>query len=525
MILRLCHPLMSASEPDSDQYRVRRGELSAYGRAANSANTLQRLVVLSTLLIVAVSVVAVFFIQANSAWILLLLTLSAVLSIAIFWFYTRRNFIEPDLAFRKWLQQVCDGELDAKIDLDESHEHYKELHFHTTNLAMSLNRLSTEMETLVDTQTQRLEYQNRSLDLLYNLTADVSKETDKRAVLVTVVRYLHDWFNASEVMAYLAKSERTESLLVKHPDTKAITKNDSFVAPALVQDIQYQENASDPLSHTVSVPIKQGDIAIGVLVIETEHHDPSERARVDQILITTSEQLNLFLTKQSALEHSLTSQMERDRNALAADIHDSLAQTLAALRYQTTLLQESLETKTQSELIADLERIQGTVSEANQEVRGLIHEFRHPLTQQRSADEIRATVENFRQSSGMQVYFQTDEPQLSFSPREESQLQRIIGEALQNAQKYSEASMVRVYLRCTNSGSRRILIEDDGIGFNHLKQADSVSMTENGGNHIGLTIMQERALSVGATLNIETEPGEGTRISIELPPHAKFSGE
>ena len=97
--------------------------------------------------------------------------------------------------------------------------------------------------------------------------------------------------------------------------------------------------------------------------------------------------------------------MIRDRTDMAAEIHDSLAQTLAALRYQTSLLGESVSSQASADLHADVKRIEATVSEANQEVRELISEFRKPLADRRFAESIRATVDAFRAKSGMQVFF------------------------------------------------------------------------------------------------------------------------
>lgn len=520
----------------SKDYRIRRGELSAYGRALNSSVSLHRLVWLVAVVIVVIALVSMYYTSNNNPLYagFFLLTMVSLGGLFLIWIYAKRNFIEPDLAFRKWLQQVCDGDLDAQIDLDQSHAHYKELHFHTNNLATALMRLSTDMEALVDTQTQRLEYQNKSLDLLFKLTADVSRETDRRAVLDTVCRYLSDWFGTAVVSAYLIDENPIRSVAVQCVGVRAPGSHSDVMSidsmPPLAQNFEHSTDAD--CFHTgwatdqLRVPFFNHGVATGMIVVDTNDYDASQKVGSERVLTTISEQLSLFLGKQSALEQSRTAQMVRDRNALAADIHDSLAQTLAALRYQVTLLQEALQKDSTPELLNDVIKIQGTIGEANQEVRGLIQEFRHPLSQRRFAEAIRTTVDAFRDSSGMQVFFQTDDPQISFTPREESQLQRIIGEALNNTAKYAQASMVRVYLRCDETGIRRLLIEDDGVGFVHNGRSNELVPTDdNSGNHIGLSIMQERASSIGATLSIETETGEGTRVSVELPPHAKFAGD
>ena len=69
-------------------------------------------------------------------------------------------------------------------------------------------------------------------------------------------------------------------------------------------------------------------------------------------------------------------------------------------------------------------------------------------------------------------------------------------------------------LRCTAGGEHRVLIEDDGIGITGSKEMDQ------GGEHIGLIVMQERAQRLGGEIKIDSEPNEGTRIllTFRYPP-------
>ena len=88
------------------------------------------------------------------------------------------------------------------------------------------------------------------------------------------------------------------------------------------------------------------------------------------------------------------------------------------------------------------------------------------------------------------------------------QILRIVQESLVNIRKHADAQTVRVLLSCTAPGVLRILVEDDGGGFAYVDKEGKP------GEHIGLSIMKERALRLGAELRIETEEGEGTRIEL-----------
>ena len=82
-----------------------------------------------------------------------------------------------------------------------------------------------------------------------------------------------------------------------------------------------------------------------------------------------------------------------------------------------------------------------------------------------------------------------------------------MGEALANACAHSGGRYARVLVR-SESSSVRVLVEDDGIGF-ALRRGDGAP-----GEHIGLSVMRERARWLGGTLAIESEPGEGTRVTL-----------
>jgi len=512
-------------------YRIRRGELSAYGRALASSKRLQRMT-----FAIAVALVAIVALLMVLAWPLsnpITIAVGAALALAIgfgLWSvhrYTTRHFIEPDLAFRMWLQQVCDGELDARIGLAADHRHFKELNFHTKNLASSLRQLSDDMDELVESQTKRLNDKKRVVELLFNITADVSSESGDNAAFGSVCEHLADWFESPNVSCYrvigaelnldcvasssVQKSEHNGAAMARCERSRITT------AQLPLQITNFERAGNDGVMERW-VPFFAGEDPAGVLLIEIPQRGVSERIETRRVLSTVSEQLSLLCSKQLVQEQMLNARLSRDRNELAAEIHDSLAQTLLAVRYQAAVLGEKLKSQANLDAYHDVEKMQGSVEEANEEIRGLIRENRSPLSEHRHAESLQRVIDQFSQSSGIAVFFQSDDTGIRFLPREESVLQRIIGEALNNARKYAKASMIRVFLQRSSSGVRCILIEDDGVGFQQPIHSDRSALAADAGEQIGLTIMRDRALSIGAKLTIESEPGEGTRISITIPP-------
>ncbi|MEK9940929.1 MAG: ATP-binding protein, partial [Gammaproteobacteria bacterium] len=110
----------------------------------------------------------------------------------------------------------------------------------------------------------------------------------------------------------------------------------------------------------------------------------------------------------------------------------------------------------------------------------------------------------------IEVVLQNQSIESQLDSETETQLLRIVQEALANVRKHSRAHMVRVLLTQDAVTHLRIVIEDDGEGMSEEKTVESEA------HHFGLEIMRERAESIQAELTIESEPGEGTRVAIEL---------
>ena len=197
-----------------------------------------------------------------------------------------------------------------------------------------------------------------------------------------------------------------------------------------------------------------------------------------------------------------------DRSAIANELHDSLAQSLASLKMQVRVLDDTLRQDNEVAIWKEMENIQAGLDEANIELRELITYFRLPVDGNGVVSAIEKAVSRFRLTSSIEAVLQNHWPAVNLPVEYERQVLRIVQEGLANVRKHSGADMVRILLNQVHD-ARRVLIEDDGVGM---------SLTpDEMDNHFGLSIMQERAGSIGATLQLESEPGDGTRIILTLP--------
>ena len=211
-------------------------------------------------------------------------------------------------------------------------------------------------------------------------------------------------------------------------------------------------------------------------------------------------------------ERELQAQQERlnERTQLANELHDSLAQTLASLKFQIRVLDDTLRQDSESAIWQEMERIESSVDEANVELRELIAHFRAPLSRHGLIPGIRRLLSRLRKETGTETVLQNQANDAELTEEEEAQILRIVQESLTNVRKHSRANMVRVLLSYDNIGRLRLIVEDDGVGM-AIAPDD-----QDSDGHFGLAIMQERAGTVGAELTIESEPGDGTRVVVEL---------
>ncbi len=209
----------------------------------------------------------------------------------------------------------------------------------------------------------------------------------------------------------------------------------------------------------------------------------------------------------------------QEREHLAREMHDGLAQNLAAINLNVHRAKKLMEGRDLEGLEDELGRIQHAVNLSYAEVRQSLYDLR---AAQGLADgfwpTLRTQVQDFEMSTGIPVTVDAlPEDQEPWSTVAAVQILRIIQESLGNVRKHAQARHVWIF--ATQSERKtQLTIKDDGTGF-------MLHPSEDLGHHFGLSIMQERAASVGGTVAIESVPGSGTAIIITLAQNGQRGGD
>jgi two-component system CheB/CheR fusion protein len=202
---------------------------------------------------------------------------------------------------------------------------------------------------------------------------------------------------------------------------------------------------------------------------------------------------------------------EDERRRIARDIHDQVGQQMTALRLNLASLDQGY--GADGELREKLEHTKKIAERLDADVDFLAWELRPAALDDIGLAEAMGTfVSQWSNHSGVEAEFHTsglDKDRLS--PETETNLYRIMQEALNNTMKYAQARHVDVLLE-RRDNQVVLIVEDDGVGFNPENEASA-----SGDKRMGLIGMRERAVLVGGNLQIESKPQAGTTIFARVP--------
>ncbi len=443
----------------------------------------------------------------------------------------RTQLLEPLARLEESVAKVCQGEPGATLSREDTGV-LRDMVEDIDSINEELTDLYEDMDSRVARQTMRLAQKTASLKILYDVAASINRADNLDELLLRFLRVLKEMVNGMVTTVRLVHEDGNMRLV------GAIGLNDVVLTgqEMLPLDLCLCGTALSPgdmlCEHSerycvrqlgrnmfgpdeverVTVPLDYHGDALGFYHVYVSKPGISGREDILELLKTVGSHLGMAVAKQRSDHEARRLSIVEERTALAHELHDSLAQTLASLRFQVRMLQDVLRSGDTEAACNDLARISNGLDEAHTELRELLHSFRAPVGQRGLTQALRALVERFQQESGIQGFFQVvcREPYLSSA--EEMQILRIAQEALANIRKHAKAHTVRVLLNCQADGGLVLLIEDDGVGFDNARRHGRP------GEHIGLAIMEERAQRLGGTLRIESELGEGTRLELCYKP-------
>jgi len=269
-------------------------------------------------------------------------------------------------------------------------------------------------------------------------------------------------------------------------------------SPLIEFDLVLPDGSSVPVESQAVPFTYSGQPAILNLIRDVTERKRAEAERAD----TTDRERKA----REEFTHLLIASQEAERRRIAGELHDSLGQNLSIIKNRARLASQQ---SPKPEVETHLEAIERIAGEAIDETRNLAHNLRPAHIEQVGLTaSLQAMIREVSQSSEVHFERRVENVDGVFKGDAAANIYRIVQEALNNVIKHSKAHQAAITVE-RDLHSVRLRIADDGIGFDTRQAA-----TRRG---LGLTSMTERVRMLSGNFRIQSSPGHGTQLAIELP--------
>ncbi|WP_307171812.1 GAF domain-containing sensor histidine kinase [Streptomyces sp. B3I7] len=271
--------------------------------------------------------------------------------------------------------------------------------------------------------------------------------------------------------------------------------------------------AHPEMSDFLGLPVRAGDEVIGALFLANKR-GPGPTGRCgfteedEQLLGILAQHAAIALTNARLYERSRELTIAEERSRLAHELHDAVSQKLFSLRL-TAQAAAALVDRDPARARGEMQQVAALAAEAADELRTAVVELRPAaLDEDGLVATLRTQIQVLDRAHTARVTF-TGRGVRALPAAQEEALLRVAQEALHNALRHSGATRVDVTLERSGPGAV-LRVTDDGSGFDP-------GTVRRAGRHLGLVSMRDRAGGVGGTLTVESAPGKGTTIEMEVP--------
>ncbi len=265
-------------------------------------------------------------------------------------------------------------------------------------------------------------------------------------------------------------------------------------------------DGTDGLRYHASIPLYAGERKLGVMNVASP--DWRSLSPEDlQLLYTVGDLLSISVERAGLFARSTRLGAVEERNRLAREIHDTLAQGLTATALQLESADALLDAGSEGAHEPLRRALSLTRSNLEEARRSVLDLRAAPLEGRPLSEALKALVYRWEAETGVAARYKAVNGSRPLPPGAEAALYRICQEALTNVARHAEAGRATVTLVAT-PGTVRLIVEDDGSGF------DESGLPED--RH-GIVGMAERAEVLGGTLDVRSDPGTGTRIEATIP--------
>jgi nitrate/nitrite-specific signal transduction histidine kinase len=447
--------------------------------------------------------------------LLVLLALGVIVPVLVT-AYGVRHITNPIQNLIRASEQVTAGQFKHRIEVKTGDE--------IETLADQFNLMSAELDDSYSSLEKKVADRTRELATLNSITSVASRSLDIEEILEDALNQTVEQMGFDAGVAFKFEPHPTPPLLMAHqgfePAAAVDLVNSYTIAgwgiPAVypeevialgIEDFQ-DEKLRDQLSQfdfqlLVYIPLSTKGRKLGFFILGK--HEPGQPSPEELSLLSSiGKQVGVAMENARLYEQAEHTAIAAERNRLARELHDAVTQTLFSANLIADVIPR-IWRRDPEEGLQNLEELRQLTRGALAEMRTLLLEMR-PESLERS--DIKSLLTQLADAFNGRVRVP-----VSLAIRGDCELThevklvfyRIAQEALNNIAKHSGARQVELILEC-QPGQMNLTIQDDGLGF----ELDSIPP-----DHMGISIMRERASSIGACLQVESQVGQGSTVRLD----------
>lgn len=458
------------------------------------------------------------------------LTVLAVLGTAILIRFFFVLVIRPVDHLHHGIRRMAANDLSVRLPV-ETRDEFGVLASGFNRMAEHIQEVYATLEDRVETKTRSLAEKNKELGVLYEITAFLNEPDSIEELGKGFMYRIKRAMGARAGAVRLSSPGSEEIFLLSHEGlSEAFVTNELVLhcdqclcGKATQQGIAMTaDTAQPPPDMTLKTCVREGFRTVTAFTISHKKEtlgifnlyfdQPRQFSEQElQLLETLGQHLGVAVENQRLRSREKELAISEERNLLAQELHDSIAQGLAFLNIQAQLLQDSLKKKNIGEAFDTAVQIREGVQESYDDVRELLVHFRTRVSHSDLDSAILATLEKFEGQTGIRTEFDRIGSGVPLEPKDEIQVIHIVQESLSNIRKHARATKVNVRVE-RNVGGVAVVVEDNGVGFDPATNPAVAS-----DRHVGLKIMKERAFRIGGECLVTSAVGEGTQVTLSLP--------
>lgn len=447
--------------------------------------------------------------------------LAAVLSLYVGYLFV----IYPLQRMRLGLAQVEQGDFSTRVAVESSDE-LGELAAGFNHMAETLQSMYQGLEAKVAEKTRDLQAERSRLATLYEVSTGVV-EADTLDELCKGFAQKVRRLSGADAVAVRWSDEASQRYLMLASDClpEELVAEERCIEAGLCACGQAQATAHTRVipivslddhilggcaragyRSLVSVPVRMQNRVLGEIDLFYRHEvvlSPEDNGLYDALAGHLANAVE-NLRSQALLREAAVSE---ERAMLARELHDSIAQSLAFLKIQISLLHQAVQQGDARRLAEVMHELEVGVRESTNDVRELLVHFRTRTNDDDIVQALRVTLQKFEHQSGVRTQLTVLGHALDLPSDIQLQVLHVLQEALSNVRKHAQASEVQVTVE--RGSAWRFTVRDNGCGFRPAPPSASDT-------HVGMHIMRERAERIGARVQVQSEPGAGTVVQIEI---------